>query len=168
MNLNGDEKRIEQLFREMGLEDARRAPPFACVLEAANRTAQPRARVGLLAVAVVAATLIVVSLLALVVARHNRTVAGPPQQAEAPAAQPQMPPVIDAPTPRQASQRRPVRHPHHRIAADVLTLDMKSLFAWQSPTASLLKSPSENLLIPLPRLGESLQTIKSYSPDLWN
>jgi hypothetical protein len=33
MNLNGDEKRIQQLFREMSRDDQRRAPQFDSVLE---------------------------------------------------------------------------------------------------------------------------------------
>jgi hypothetical protein len=36
MNLNGDEKRIRQLFREMSRDDQRRAPQFAVTLAAAN------------------------------------------------------------------------------------------------------------------------------------
>ena len=36
MNLNGDEKRIRQLFREMSLDDQRRAPQFDNVLAAAQ------------------------------------------------------------------------------------------------------------------------------------
>src|SRR5882672_8495016 len=36
MNLNGDEKRLRQLFREMSRDDQRRAPQFASVLAAAR------------------------------------------------------------------------------------------------------------------------------------
>jgi hypothetical protein len=45
---------------------------------------------------------------------------------------------------------------------------MKTLSAWQSPTASLLKAPGEEMLKSLPRLGESLQSIKILSPDEFN
>jgi hypothetical protein len=45
---------------------------------------------------------------------------------------------------------------------------MKSLSFWQSPTAALLQTPQDEMLNTLPRLGESLRSIKSFSPDQFN
>ena len=75
-------------------------------------------------------------------------------------------PAVDSPgvAPRVAT----IKNARPRRSSDHLAIAMKSLFAWQSPTASLLKTPEDELLKSLPRLGESLQTIKSFSPDKFN
>jgi len=61
-----------------------------------------------------------------------------------------------------------IKRARHRRPSNQIVIAMKSLFAWQSPTASLLQTPDDVLLRSLPRLGESLRTIKSFSPDEFN
>jgi hypothetical protein len=94
-------------------------------------------------------------------------------QATAPTVPPEAPLSI---VPRQPGVVAPgveprkviIKHARHRRTTDQLAVAMNSLFAWQSPTASLLKTPDDELLRSLPRLGESLKTIKSFSPDQFN
>ena len=175
MNLNGDEKRIRQLFREMNRDDQRRAPQFASVLAAArsgmarsqNRTRSLRFA---MAVAMCAALLIAMA----IIVRPSKP-QGPARddQATAPSVPPETPPNI---APKQPGMGAPgveprrviIKHVRHHRTTDQLAIAMNSLFAWQSPTASLLKTPGDELLRSLPRLGESLQTIKSFSPDQFN
>jgi hypothetical protein len=176
MNLNGDEKRIRQLFREMSLDDQRRAPQFDNVLAAAQsgRT-RSQNRTRSLRVAMAVAMLCVALLIAMVIIvrpSKPRGSAGSENQIVAPLVQPDAPPSV-APQPRVESPgvesyRRIIKRVRHRRPSDQIDIAMKSLFAWQSPTASLLKTPGDELLRSLPRLGESFQTIKSFSPEQFN
>lgn len=169
MNLNGHEKRIRQLFLEMSHDDEAGTPSFESVLNS-TRTAQ-RVRAWSPAIAWGLAMLVlavVVALLAL--ARTPKPVNAPDERAVvAPTSVEEAPPVqhsFEKPAlPKQATQ--PKRRQARRTT-DQVTLAIKSLSAWQSPTASLMKYPGEDLLKTLPRLGESLETIKFLSTDQFN
>jgi len=174
MNLNWDEKRIRQLFGEMSRDDARRAPDFERLAQAGSRgVARSKAGVRTLALAGSFAVLLVaVVTAAVLIVRHpnnqspsdaDRHVAG----SVAPAVSPDT--VIPPTHPSVAATHLPVPHAAKRVRSqrrsNELAIAMKSLSAWQSPTASLLKAPGEELLKSLPRLGDSLQTLRSFSLD---
>jgi hypothetical protein len=173
MNLNGDEKRIQQLFREMSRDDQRRAPQFDSVLAAArsgmarsqNRTRSLRFA---MAVAMLCAALLIA--MAIIVRPSKPQDPGPDEQAVGPILPPKAPPNIATKQPgvRAPRVRVIIKRVRHHRTTDQLAVAMNSLFAWRSPTASLLKTPGDELLRSLPRLGESLQTIKSFSPDQFN
>ena len=177
MNLNGDEKRIRQLFLEMGSSDQSRAPQFAEVLAAANsKVARTQVRARSLRFAMAAAILGAVLLIAVaIIVRPSKSRLGetPDNQAAAPSVPPEAPQTVDPPrrnvAPRDSEPRRRfVKRVRHRRIPDLTTIAMESLFGWRSPTASLLKTPDDELMRSLPRLGESLQTIRMYSPDQFN
>jgi hypothetical protein len=77
-------------------------------------------------------------------------------------------PLVEAPVVRPlvgvAPVKRAVVHVRHRKPVNDLALAMK-LSSWRSPTDSLLKSSSDDKLMSLPKLGESLQTLRFYSLD---
>jgi len=160
----------------MSLDDQRRAPQFASVLAAARSgMARSQNRTRSLRFATAIAILCAALLIAMAIIVRSSKPNGPArdEQAVTPIVPPEAPsniapkqPGVGAPgvEPRRVIIRR-VRH--HRTT-DQLAVAMNSLFAWQSPTASLLKTPGDELLRSLPRLGESLQTIKSFSPDQFN
>jgi hypothetical protein len=176
MKLNGDEKRIQQLFREMSCDERQRAPEFANVLAAAKSgRARSLNRAVTLRLAMAVATILVALLIAMaVVVRPSKPRGAAPEQASAPALQ-YADPDSKAPSPpdakadnRIASRRHVTKRVRRRSNSDHMAIAMKSLFAWQSPTISLLTMPDDELLNSLPRLGESLQTIKTYSPEQFN
>lgn len=173
MNPNGDGKRIQQLFREMRQDEERRTPDFASVLtRASSGTARSRSVISYLRLAAGVATICAALLIAMsIITRPSKPqgAATPDDQAAARAAEPSVSPSLKrsegvkvGPRPAAVKRARPQRPQRQTEIA------MKSLFAWQSPTASLLKIPDDELLRSLPRLGESLQTIKSFSPDQFN
>jgi hypothetical protein len=177
MNLTGDEKRIQHLFREMSRDDERGAPEFAGVVEAARSgTAGSRNRTRSFVLALGVAVTVVAMLIALSLAvRHPKAqpptdsggevaLSPPPVENPGTSTSPQPPIETHATTVPRTIRRRVPR----RRTLDELAIRIKSLSAWQSPTASLLKAPGEELLKSLPRLGESLQSIKSISPDQFN
>lgn len=179
MNPNGDEKRIRQLFRDLSCDDQRRAPEFAGVIEAANfRTADSRHRTRTFVLASAVAALCVAVLIAVSFAvRHSRrhleprAPAAPTEAAVSP--QPTERPTRDVSAQKAAdtpdtTERRPIKRIPRQRTSDELAIRMKSLSAWRSPTASLLRAPGEEIFKSLPRLGESLQSIKSFSPDEFN
>jgi hypothetical protein len=177
MKLNGDEKRIQQLFREMSSDERRRAPEFADVLAAAKSgRARSLNRALTLRLAMAVATIIVGLLVAMaVIVRPSKPQgAAAPEQVSAPPLQ-EADPDSNAPSRpdvkadnRIASRRHVTKRTRSRRHSDQIAIAVKSLFAWQSPTNSLLKTPDDELLNSLPRLGESLQMIKTYSPEQFN
>jgi hypothetical protein len=176
MKLNGDEKRIQQLFLEMSCDERQRAPEFADVLAAA-KTARERSlnRAPTLRLAMAVATIFVALLIAMaVIVRPSKPQGAAPEQASAPALQHADPDTNSTSQPdvkadnRIASRRHVTKRTRGRRHSDQIAIAVKSLFAWQSPTTSLLTIPDDELLNSLPRLGESLQMIKTYSPEQFN
>lgn len=177
MNLNWDEKRIRQLFGEMSRDDARRAPDFEMLMRAGSRSvARSKSSVQALVAAAVAVLLVAVVTSAVLIVRHPSS-SQSPSGADRPVAEsvapPESPePVIPRRPPSVATNHAPVRQAARRIRnqrrSNELAIAMKSLSVWESPTASLLKAPGEELLKSLPRLGQSLETLGSFSPDQIN
>jgi hypothetical protein len=177
MNLNWEEKRIRQLFGEMSRDDARRAPDFEMLVQAGSRSVA-RSKSGVRALAVAgsfAVLLAAVVTAAVLIVRHPNNQS--PSDADRPVAESVAPaeppePAIPRRPPGVATNHAPVRHAAKRIQnqrrSNELAIAMKSLSVWESPTASLLKVPGEELLKSLPRLGDSLQTLRSFSPDQIN
>ena len=177
MNLNGDEKRIQQLFREMSRNDARRAPDFEMLVQTGSRSLA-RSKSGVWALALAgsfAVLLVAVVTAAVLIVRHPKNQS--PSDADRPVAESVAPseppePIIPRRPANVATNHAPVRHAVKRIRnqrrSNELAIAMKSLSVWASPTASLLKAPGEELLKSLPRLGDLLQTLRSFSPDQIN
>lgn len=176
MNLNGDEKRIRQLFREMSCDDQRRAPEFADVIEAAASAREGAKHWNhsfVLASAVAALTVVALIGLSFAVRYSKSQVPAAPTNAQV-SPQPTEPPTVEVSPPqiadaqRKKERRSTIKRGPRRRPSDELAIRMKSLSAWQSPTASLLKGPGAEFFRSLPRLGESLQSIKIFSPDEFN
>lgn len=169
MNLNGDEKRIQQLFREMSRDDQSRVPAFSRVVQGANsRTGATRLGLSRRLALTLATLCVVVITLAIVTLRHQAPVdqiaALPPTTIELPGTPDitSIPPAVIKTAPSRAIVA--AKRIHRRKPVNDLALAMK-LSTWRSPTASLLKTASDDKLMSLPKLGESLQTLRFYSLD---
>lgn len=177
MNQNGDEKRIQQLFREMSDGDRLRTPAFSRVVQGASSSALPfRIGVSRRLAFTFAAVCVVMIALAIVTMRHQTPVnqvaeitqpsAQPPNSTDLFDRHPAAPKLV-VPTPVEVIKPLPVvrvRHVRHHKPVNELALAMK-LSTWRSPTASLLPTNDDDKLMSLPKLGESLKTLRSYSPD---
>jgi len=157
----------------MSREDAQRAPDFASVLS--SHRARARERKWSIALAAVLAMLILAVVIGLLTVRRTAK-PGETQQpdtraevslepATAPTHGPEKTAIAESAAPKSIVIVR--RRPHHR-SPDQLAVIAKSLSEWQSPTASLLTYPGEDLFKTLPRLGDALETIKSLSTDQFN
>ena len=172
MNQNGDEKRIRQLFHELSFEDLNRAPEFATVLAASKRQKSSGSSVLWWPVKVAAAAIMCVGLLIAYQAMRRGESQEPPQVLTAtavpsPGASSDV--VRSSPEPsKRGSRPIATRRRHHAQFSSSLTFAIRSMSSWQSPTAVLLQSPRDEMLKGLPRLGESLQMIKTFSLDQFN
>lgn len=172
MNQDWQEKEIRQLFRNEREANESLAPDFAVTLEAAlsrRRRARPRRlilRVAFAVVALVAVTSFVFVLAGRYsVERAPSVVAGPSESVINPAAAPdesvvsgQLPVVSDQPdsvAPGRPS--KPVRAHKNRQSTGLMA---PLISQWRSPTEFLLKTPGDELLRSVPRLGASAVQIK--------
>jgi hypothetical protein len=171
------ENRIKQLFYELRQVDERRAPSFDSVLRAASsRAGQAGPAWASLRVAVASAMLILAGGFVFILLKpsllSNETTDSesslpiarmPYRQLESPPSGPLTPTVERAPAleairrelTRPARRKRPAARSHQ---APMLISE------WQSPTAFLLRTPGEQLLKTVPRVGESLIEIKPGIP----
>lgn len=170
MNQNGDEKRIQQLFREMSDDDRLRTPAFSRVVQGRSSSVAPfRGGVSRRLAWAFAMLCVVVITLSIVALRHQSPVVRDdqvtaheqPTESHAPSIAPVSGPV----NPPRAGQG--VKRVRHHRPANELALATK-LSAWRSPTASLLKTSSDDKLMSLPKLGESLRSLRFYSLDELN
>lgn len=172
MNLNGDEKRIRQLFRDLVTAERATAPEFEHILSVATARRRPTSRSRSLRFATGLALFSAVLLTSVVIiSRQSKNVDTLAEQASAPPIyeekQNAPPSSIQNAGVQTISPKRTARR-HRRPGSDKMSAAMKSIFAWRSPTAALLKTPNEELFRSLPRIGESFRTIKTYSKDQFN
>ncbi|MFY9608154.1 MAG: hypothetical protein WAU45_05995 [Blastocatellia bacterium] len=153
------EKEIRQLFRNERRANESLTPDFAVTLYAAlsRRRARPRRLILRVAFGVVALVAIAgfVSLLA---GRYPREqapslVAGPSESVTKPAAAPDEPASAPAQQPAKPARRANGRRQSTKHAAPLIS-------QWRSPTEFLLKTPGDELLRTVPRLGASSVEIK--------
>lgn len=179
MNQNGDEKRIQQLFREMSRDDELRTPAFSRVVQGANsRSSATRAGLSRRLALTFAALCVVVITLTIGVLRYQAPVEqiseAPPNKdlSELTTLELRTPAIVDVVPPDKIKALTPramvaIRHVRHRRPVNDLAIAMK-LSSWRSPTDSLLKSSSDDKLMSLPNLGDSLRTLRFYSLDELN
>jgi hypothetical protein len=168
-----EEKRIKQLFHELRQEDERHAPSFTSVLQAASSKArQAGPALFSLRVAVAAAMLILVGGLVFILlmpslppAESENSESSPPTvKLPYRQTQPPAPQIQPAPTLEAHQRKRPSLVRHKRSAARSRQPAML-ISEWQSPTDFLLRTPGEQLLKTVPRVGESLIDFKPIIRD---
>jgi hypothetical protein len=193
MELAGNEKKIQALFRELKLADERAAPGFTRVWNRAQATSPGSPRVFKISFAV-ATALFVITLCSLVIwsrnwqrsQRSNPGVAtGPttPGSTLAPPLAPPLAPSLVKPLARQGPTQLRVAAPPNRVKANrwdrklaarrqadlnarnVAIRETISISSWQSPTATLMQSPAADVLTSLPQLDQSLTELKTFLPN---
>jgi hypothetical protein len=182
MELVGEEKRIQALFSEARLADEQTTPSFVGVWNRAqSKTVFTQRAFNLSFVA--ATALLVCTLVSLawwvnrsqqnqqaVVANVPPITTGGGVKLVQPATTPAPLHVMAVTHPRSnersrvlklAAQRQAVLMAANKKAAE----DAKAIESWQSPTATLLASPSDGLLKSLPQLNQTVDELKSFLPS---
>lgn len=159
MNQDWQEKEIRQLFHNERQANESLTPDFASTLEAAlSRRGRTRPRRLILRVAFAAVALVAVGFVVFFLAdRYSREqipslIAG----LEVPVIEP--PAAAEEPVLVSEPPAKPVRrvHRHQKSARRAAPL----ISQWRSPTEFLLKTPGDELLRTVPRLGASAVEIK--------
>ena len=181
MELIGDEKRIQALFRELKLEDEYIAPRFSAVWNhAPARGIRPRQTFKLsFAIAAVLLACAVFSL-ALWSGRWQRSQPSHALTAtgEANSSEGRTPTAVN-PGPKQlasvksrhrvSSKSRTLKLATRRqaelLASNSIVRDAVVISSWQSPTTTLLRSPADEVLTSLPQLDENANELKSFLPN---
>jgi hypothetical protein len=181
MELAGDEKRIQTLFRELRFADECVTPGFGEMWCRAQATSPVTLRVPKLAFAL-AVPLAVVALCSLVLWTRNRErlpTAGPdvvsiPGQPSSAGVLPSMETmtsqlVIAQSHHNQGRTNRTARKfaARHRSDDDgvAITPETVAISTWESPTAMLLQSPADEMLTSLPQLNLSVKDLKTFLPE---
>ncbi len=190
MELVGEEKKIRTLFSELRLTDERTAPSFSATWNRAQvRALRPR-RAFNLSFAAATAALLICALVSLAWwSRHWQRTQQPNVVAIAPSgvvpdlkSSEVVPASKERPTPIGSEPKKPVTVAHRfevsarlraerlaaRQEANLLAAAKKqatAISSWQSPTATLLSSPNDDLLKSLPQLNESTNDLKSFLPN---
>lgn len=184
MELVGNEKKIQALFRELKLADERVAPEFIKVWDRAQATSPGWSRVFNISFAVTTALLVItVSVLALWsrLAQPNEQVnpkvaneSTPPGSTPTPlrATPPPSPPIqsVVAQSPvrfksNQWARKLAARRKADLDARNAVIREAVSISSWQSPTATLMQSPADHVLTSLPQLHRSLNELKTFLPN---
>jgi hypothetical protein len=171
MNQDWEEKEIRQLFRDERETDETVAPHFAATLEAAisrRRPARPGSLIRRAAIAVVA----LVAVGGFVLLLLGRSGTGPQsvvsitQEESAPKTSDPNRSVDVAAVTVPPEPSKPARGPRRHRQSSVKAATLIS--EWRSPTDFLLKTPGDQLLKTVPRVGASAIEIKVNFSDLKN
>ena len=180
MELDGNEKKLQTLFRELKLADERMAPEFKGMWNRAQAPSPRPARLFNISLAV-ATALVVLTLSSLVLWSQtwresqpsNSVLTAEPARIDLmpppPSATPGVihPGVVEPANRARSNRDRKVVARRHPILnarnTDVRKAD--SISNWQSPTATLLQSPADNVLTLLPQLDRSVTELKTFLPN---
>ena len=179
MELVGEEKRIQALFSELRLADEQTTPSFAGMWNRAQwKKIRPQRALNLPFVA--ATALLVCALVSLAWwAKHRQR--NPDVVATAPRGPATGPvkigieneevnlrepgPKGDRPGAKSRALKFVARREALRVAANRRAArEAKTIASWQSPTAKLLNSQSDELLKSLPQLNQTVDELKSFLP----
>ncbi|HEX5701746.1 MAG TPA: hypothetical protein VFX97_00845 [Pyrinomonadaceae bacterium] len=176
--MSGEEKKLQALFSELKTADEEAAPRFARVWNRATPAAR-RAFVFNPAF-VAAAALLVCAVISLAVWSRYRPETQPAivrigipvaPNTEKSTVPPTVPAGIPATTPTKENttarrNRTTARRNSIQLAVNrKLTREAKAISDWQSPTAALLSSSSDELFSSLPQLNENANGLQSFLPN---
>lgn len=179
MELSGEEKKLQALFSELKTADEETAPHFGATW---SRVPHAPRKIRVFNPAFVAAMimLLMFGVVAFAVwSRYLRTTASPqPVIATAPqnpstGAEAALMPTKEPAEPKlenvvTVARRRKVTNQRNALLAAAdrkLQKDAKSISNWQSPTTSLLTSPSDEIFSSVPELNQNATQLKSFLPN---
>lgn len=182
MEIIGDDKKLRALYSDAKAADETAAPSFTLVWHRAQaRSLKPR-RAFKLSFALVTA-LLVLALGSLAVwsmyssrsSQPRQAIKNQPAPVAIPATAPKSPEkMIDKEQERIAERPTPIEAPVHRATkprvrkatmqteAQTLAVNTTTIDTWQSPTSTLLSSPTDSLFKSVPQLNENANEMKSF------
>jgi len=169
MEFSGDEKRIQALFSELSLEDQSHAPRFERLWRQAETSVTvPLVRrwalVFVTAVILVAAVFVTTwSWYRVSPSEHAANI--PPQTIPTTSESRVMQPAqLLSVNSKELRIVRPRRVVHPRQNANAAIRQAELISQWQSPTSTLLNSPTASFLSSLPQLTSSARDLEQFLP----
>lgn len=182
MEIIGDDKRIRALFSETRFADEQAAPSFSATWSRAQaRALKPRSAFNLSFA--VATALLVCALASLAIwSKYQTSTTVHTASGAVPATfdfntrvikkgSEAVNPVSQANNQAHTKSRRTLAAQKNALVAAAnrkAAKDAKQIETWQSPTASLLSSSSDDLFKSLPQLNENAKEMKSFLPNREN
>ncbi len=159
MNQDWQEKRIKQLFHELGREDERKAPSFTGVLQAALlRGGVAHRRLRLWRLACVAPLPFLAAVVVLLLFASHSTEPAPPGDfttlQRLPNRETASPGIVLPPDVPRLPRAVLIKQPRHRRRASPTHNSTLLISQWQSPTDYLLRVPGNELLKSIPRVPD--------------
>ena len=175
MEYVGEEKRIRELFRELRLENERLTPQFAGLwIRAQAAPARPLRAINLsfaLATALLVCALVSLALWSRpwqINSPSGITGVNPPVQSVSPVVirKPAIATIVPLSTIQPSSIKRVIRRQTQSLALNKTEInEATAISKWESPTASLLRSPSEQVLTTVPQFNDAVKDMKSFLPS---
>lgn len=181
MELAGNEKRIQALFRELKFADSCLAPEFDSIWSRAQATPPESPSVFRLSFALaMSLAVLVLCLLALWSQNWKAIQTSTPNVGNVsnqPVATHNAPAVAPAPTQlvsaeshhrnraNRSVRKLAARHRPDGNTANAVISETVAISSWQSPTAALLQSPADEMLMSLPQLDLSVKDLKTFLPE---
>jgi hypothetical protein len=190
MELAGNEKKIQALFRELKVEDERVAPGFVRLWNRAQVKSQSPRRAFKTSFAV-ATALLVISLCAVAFWWRNwqqgqqqnslvgsgsvtkgsmSNLTSPSNLSTPPAATPEPKQLVphdarDRIRFTRQARKLATRRQAELSARNAVIREAVAISSWQSPTVTLMQSPADDVLTSLPQLDRSLSELKTFLPN---
>ncbi len=183
MEIIGDDKRLRALYSEARFVDEQVAPSFSATWHRAqSRAKQPRRGFNLAFASALALVIFAVATFA-IWSKYSHLAQGYTASASAAANNIPASPRIDKSAGNNSNataylRNAPIKIRPKRISIERQSLNVaenrnvekaaKEIASWQSPTASLLTSSSDELFKSLPQLNENANELKSFLPNRSN
>jgi hypothetical protein len=169
MEFSGDEKRIQALFSELSLEDQCHAPRFEKLWQQAEKSvAVPLVRRSALvfvtaAILVAAVSIATWSWYRASQSEHTANIPAQtiPTTPESRISQPEQLVSVNFKELRPVRPRKIVRQ---RQTGSAAIRQAELISKWQSPTSTLLNSPTASVLSSLPQLNQSARDLEQFLP----
>jgi hypothetical protein len=184
MELPGNEKKIQALFRELKLEDERVVPVFARVWNNPETARQIPRRAFKISFALVTGLLLIalgsLALWSRTWQRSQQPISGEavrsiqpgsaPAKSTTPGASSEPKHVVlnetrNRPTSNRWARRLAAHRQAELIARNEAQREALAISSWQSPTTTLLQSPAGDILTALPQLNRSAAELNSFLPN---
>jgi hypothetical protein len=190
MEIIGDDKKLRALFSETKVADGAATPSFTSAWQRAQaRSLNPRRAFNLsfaLVTALLVLTLGSLAVWSIYSPRSNqphearKAESAPGGVAPEAARSPEKPKTIEEPRIAEKASQGPIETIGHRPAknrvrkataqseAQLLASNQTTIDTWQSPTSTLLSSPTDGLFKSVPQLNENANEMKSFLPGRSN
>lgn len=181
MDLTGDEKRIQALFCELRAEDQALAPPFEISwrrAQAATWLAQNAPSTK--SFAITFAGLLIATICLLIFwsqsrqdQQNNEAVVHSSPTSFSSSIRPTIEPAGTIRFNNSSQHAELIRRPRklkvaqktHFASQDLILRTAVAISNWQSPTATLVRSPTSSTLNSLPQLNDSVRELQSFLPN---